>query len=168
MSEELTQVNVGGTSIGLLGLRGVFAEVQQPGLDDETRCREEILRRVKKQNYIPSSADQKYSQALWREYRRRRGETIAEEASAGLVIKILGPGCYACDKLREDVVEVLAEMGLAADVEHVRDTKRIGQYGMVGIPALVINNKVKLSGRVLPKRRLKEMIAAEVKAKTRK
>jgi hypothetical protein len=37
---------------------------------------------------------------------------------------------------------------------------------MAGIPALVINNKVKLSGRVLQKRQLKEMIAAEVKAKS--
>ncbi len=60
----------------------------------------------------------------------------------------------------------LAEMGLATDVQHMRDTKRIGQYCMVGIPALVINNKVMLSGRVLQKRQFKEMIAAEVKAKS--
>jgi len=163
MSTEITQITVGRTRVGIVGLRFVFEEVRQLGLEDESRCKEELVRRVKRQNYIPARAEGEYAQALWREYRRWRGGKVEEEVTAGLVIKVLGPGCYACDKLMEDVRAVLSEMGLAADLEHVRDPQQIGQYGMVGVPALVINNKVKLSGRLPSKRQLQELLAAAVK-----
>ncbi|UCE08694.1 MAG: thioredoxin family protein [bacterium] len=73
-------------------------------------------------------------------------------------ILVLGPGCYSCDKLMEDMKAVLAELNIAADLEHVRDKKEIGRFGMVGTPALVINRKVVLSGRTLPRNQLKKLI----------
>ncbi|MBW1782998.1 MAG: thioredoxin family protein [Deltaproteobacteria bacterium] len=71
-----------------------------------------------------------------------------------MVIKVLGQGCVECDRLERDLMEVMAEMGLAADLEHVRDIKEIGKYGVMGMPALIINGKVMSVGRVPPKAKL--------------
>jgi small redox-active disulfide protein 2 len=72
------------------------------------------------------------------------------------VIKVLGPGCNQCDRLAQEVIEVLSEMKLSADVEHVRDIKEIGSYGVMGTPGLVINGKVTSVGKVPPKAKLKK------------
>ncbi|MBW1700627.1 MAG: thioredoxin family protein [Deltaproteobacteria bacterium] len=73
-------------------------------------------------------------------------------------IKVLGPGCAQCDGLEQTLMQVMAEINLAADIEHVRDIKEIGKYGVMGSPALLINGKVKSVGRVPPKNKLKEWL----------
>ncbi|MBC8176345.1 MAG: thioredoxin family protein [Deltaproteobacteria bacterium] len=73
-------------------------------------------------------------------------------------IKVLGQGCVQCDKLERDLMEVMAEIDLAADLEHVREIKEIGKYGVMGMPALIINGKVMSVGRVPPKTKLKEWL----------
>jgi len=50
------------------------------------------------------------------------------------------------------------QLDLAADLEHVRDIKEIGKYGVMGMPALLINGKVLSVGRVPPKAKLKEWL----------
>ena len=55
-------------------------------------------------------------------------------------------------------MEVLSELDLPADLEHVSDIKEIGKYGVMGTPALLINNKVMCVGRVPPKIRIKEWL----------
>ena len=42
-------------------------------------------------------------------------------------IKVLGQGCVQCDRLEKDLMEVMAEIDLAADLEHVREIKEIGK-----------------------------------------
>ncbi len=69
-------------------------------------------------------------------------------------------GLLGLNEIFEEV-QKLSQLDLAADVEHVRDLNRIGEFGLVATPALVINNKVKASGRAPAKSKLKEMIAAE-------
>jgi len=56
-------------------------------------------------------------------------------------------------------MEVLAEMSLSADLEHVRDIKEIGRYGVMGTPALVINGKVVCVGTVPAKEKIKEWLS---------
>ncbi|HDZ89276.1 MAG: thioredoxin family protein [Deltaproteobacteria bacterium] len=75
-----------------------------------------------------------------------------------MVIKVLGPGCPQCDGLEQTLMEVMGEMGIMADIEHVRDIKKIGEYGVMGSPGLIINGEVKSVGRVPPKNKLKEWI----------
>ncbi len=53
---------------------------------------------------------------------------------------------------------VIEDLGIEADLEHVRDFKEISKYGVMGSPALVINGKVKAVGSVSAKSRLKEFI----------
>ena len=54
---------------------------------------------------------------------------------------------------------VLNEMNIAADLEHVRDLKEIGQYGVMGMPALLINGRIVSVGKVPPKNKIREWLA---------
>ncbi|MBU2498084.1 MAG: thioredoxin family protein [Proteobacteria bacterium] len=58
----------------------------------------------------------------------------------------------------KEVMAVMSETGTVAAVEHVRDIKEIGSYGVMGMPALIINGKVKCVGRVPSRNRLKEWL----------
>ena len=51
-------------------------------------------------------------------------------------------------------MEAMSQLGLAADMEHISDIKEIGQSGVMGTPALVINGKVKSVGTVPPKSKI--------------
>ena len=74
---------------------------------------------------------------------------MPQERSSALSIRILGAGCHRCETLTANVRSALAELGLAADVEHVRDVARIGEYGVLGTPALIVNGEVKSIGKTL-------------------
>jgi len=73
-------------------------------------------------------------------------------------IKVLGQGCARCDSLAQNVINALAELGVAADVEKVTDLNKITEYGVVMTPSLVINGEVKVTGRVPDKDEIKKMI----------
>lgn len=65
-----------------------------------------------------------------------------------MVIKILGTGCANCRKLEENTKKAVAELGLNAAIEKVTDIKDIMKYGVMKTPALVVDEKVKIMGRV--------------------
>lgn len=76
-------------------------------------------------------------------------------------IKVLGQGCARCNQLEMDVINVLAEMDVAANVMKVKDVKEIMAYNVMSTPALVINDKVKVFGRVPRKEDIKRYIEEE-------
>ncbi|MGE5371944.1 MAG: thioredoxin family protein [Solirubrobacterales bacterium] len=78
-------------------------------------------------------------------------------------IKVLGPGCAKCTQLEKEVINVLAEIDVAADVEKVKDIQKIMAYKVMSTPALVINGKVKVSGRVPRPEEIKKYISEEQK-----
>jgi small redox-active disulfide protein 2 len=63
-------------------------------------------------------------------------------------IKVLGTGCPKCRKLYEEVVRAVAAAGVAADVAKVESIPEILSYDVMITPALVIDGKVRASGRV--------------------
>ena len=63
-------------------------------------------------------------------------------------IRILGPGCPRCHEVERRTINVLAEVGLAADVQKISDIKKIIEYSIISTPGLVINGKVVCSGRI--------------------
>jgi len=63
-------------------------------------------------------------------------------------IKILGPGCPRCHEVEKRTMTALAELDIAADVEKISDIKKIMEYKIMGTPGLVIDGKVKCSGRI--------------------
>lgn len=64
-------------------------------------------------------------------------------------IKILGSECKKCRQLEMNARKVVEEKGIDASVEKVTDFQEIIKYGVVHIPALVINEKVESIGIVL-------------------
>jgi len=76
-------------------------------------------------------------------------------------IRILGTGCPRCQELEKRTLEVLAEMNPAADVQKVTDLKKIAEYKIFMTPALVINGKVKCSGKIPAKSEIKQWLEEE-------
>jgi small redox-active disulfide protein 2 len=73
-------------------------------------------------------------------------------------IKVLGPGCANCSKLEKLVAEAVQELGLTDPVIKVTDIKEMLSYGVMSTPALVVDGKVKFSGRVPSKEELKKYL----------
>lgn len=63
-------------------------------------------------------------------------------------IKILGPGCRNCETLEERTRSALTALNHEATISKVTDYGDISAYGVMQTPALVINERVVLSGRV--------------------
>lgn len=63
-------------------------------------------------------------------------------------IKILGTGCPKCKSLERLTREAVNETGIEADISKVEDIMDIMNYGVVSTPALVIDGKVVLYGRL--------------------
>jgi len=63
-------------------------------------------------------------------------------------IKILGPGCPKCGEVEKRVINVLAHMNIAANVEKITDIREIMEYKIFGTPGLVLNGQVKSAGRI--------------------
>ncbi|UCG29487.1 MAG: TM0996/MTH895 family glutaredoxin-like protein [candidate division WOR-3 bacterium] len=76
-------------------------------------------------------------------------------------IRILGPGCPRCNELEKRTIDVLAELDLPADVQKVTDMKKILEYNIIATPGLVINGKMKCSGRIPSKNQIKNWIKEE-------
>ena len=72
------------------------------------------------------------------------------------VVKVLGPGCPRCQETHRLVMNALAELGLAADVQDVSDYKEMAKLGVMFTPAVVANNEVLCQGRIPGLRELKK------------
>ena len=77
-------------------------------------------------------------------------------------IKVLGTGCPNCKRLEKNVYEALEELNAKAEVEKVTEVKDIMAYGVMSTPALVVNEKVVLYGRVPNVTQLVDIIKKEV------
>jgi small redox-active disulfide protein 2 len=75
-------------------------------------------------------------------------------------IKILGPGCPKCKTLEKLTREVVEQSGIDATVTKVDDIVAIMNYGVMTTPALVIDEKVVMKGRVPSAEEIKRLITA--------
>ena len=64
-------------------------------------------------------------------------------------IKVLGAGCASCHTQYENAKEAIKNMGLTVEVEYITDMQKVMEYGVMSMPALVVNDKVVAMGKVL-------------------
>jgi len=76
--------------------------------------------------------------------------TCCGEAVDGICcIKVLGAGCRSCHDQYENAKTAVANMGLSVEVEYITDMEKVMAYGVMSMPAIVINEKVAAFGKVL-------------------
>jgi hypothetical protein len=147
--DDVTQIRVDNHPVGIMGLRRVLEETADEFGDRfDEEVAEKLLARLGKLNYISEGAKENYKKAFLREYKRHRGRETGDDPHCELQVRILGQGCAQCDKMAREVLAILSESGMAGDFRHVQDIREIGKYGVMGMPALVINGKVKCAGRM--------------------
>jgi small redox-active disulfide protein 2 len=156
---NITQLRINNNLVGIVGLQ----EIMEVMAKDFSECSDveigqEILTRAAKQNYIPRRAEDVYSLALVREFRRFLGQEVEEAAPDRLQIIVLGPGCARCTQMERDVRDALAELQLPGELIHVDDLRAIIRYGVMGTPALIINGKVVSIGTTPQRQQIKEWL----------
>lgn len=153
--DEVTQIKVDGSPVGIIGLKGVMEDMAgEYAAKSDEEAADEFLNRLSRKNYIPDRVRESYGRAFLREFKKFLGRPYEEESSGSADIKVLGPGCAQCDRLERELMEAMVELKLAASIEHVTDVKEIAKFGVMGTPALIINGKVKTVGSVPPRNKL--------------
>ncbi|WP_240971180.1 thioredoxin family protein [Flammeovirga aprica] len=78
--------------------------------------------------------------------------------SIKMEIKVLGTGCTKCKTLEKQTNQAVEELGINADVIKVEDIVEIMNYNIMATPALVINGKVVVKGKVPSTTEIKEFL----------
>ena len=86
------QILVGLQRVGLMGLGEAFQDADESGLVDQEAIVDLLLETLSKHEYIPASQAGNYREALWREYKRHRGEDISDLYSKVEVVVRGEPG----------------------------------------------------------------------------
>ena len=73
-------------------------------------------------------------------------------------IKILGTGCPKCKTLEKLTRDVVEQNGIDASISKVEDIMEIMKYGVMTTPALVVNGKVEIKGRVPSSDEIKQIL----------
>ena len=76
-------------------------------------------------------------------------ECCGKEVNGICCIKVLGAGCSACHKQFETVQKAIKSAGLDIEAEYITDMEKIMEYGVMSMPAIVINERVVSMGKVL-------------------
>ena len=64
-------------------------------------------------------------------------------------VKVLGAGCKTCHEQYENAKAAVAALGLNIEVEYITDMEKVMEYGVMSMPAIVVNDKVVSMGKVL-------------------
>ena len=75
-------------------------------------------------------------------------------------IQVLGTGCAKCKQLTANAEKAVAELGLGVPVEKVEDIREIMKFSVMSTPALVVDGKVRSTGKVLSPDAVKEVLRA--------
>lgn len=70
-------------------------------------------------------------------------------------IQVAGPGCKKCQETEKNVREACAQLNLDAEIIHVTDIKEIAKLGVLFTPAVIVDGKMIISGKLPPVEYLK-------------
>ena len=75
-------------------------------------------------------------------------------------VKVLGPGCAKCKLTYDNVLEAVQLSGVKAEVTKVEDIMEMMQYNVMTTPVLVIDEQVKIKGRIANVKEIRELLEA--------
>ncbi len=78
-------------------------------------------------------------------------------------IEVCGPGCQRCVACERNVIEACAELDLACEVTHIYDVKKFAQLGVKMTPAVIVDGKIVISGKVPTIEELKKILGEKMK-----
>jgi small redox-active disulfide protein 2 len=162
-TEDIKQLKLKTGPVGVVGLPELLEEAQSRSFSGDGELKDFLLEGVKARNFVAPGSQDEYRDALYHEYKKLMGEPLPDEPAQALEIRILGPGCPRCNALEQATLAALTELNVAADVQHVKNLLEIARYGILGTPGLVVNGKVRSSGRVLSKEQIKAIISEEMR-----
>ena len=84
-----------------------------------------------------------------RQSQETSGYCCGQPVSGICCIKVLGAGCKSCHEQYENVRAAVKSVGLSAPVEYITDMEKVMAYGVMRMPAIVVNEQVVSMGRVL-------------------
>ncbi len=77
-----------------------------------------------------------------------------------MTIKILGTGCAKCKTTVANVQEAVRQAGVEAEVIKVEDIQEIMEYNVLSTPVVVIDEAIKIKGRVASVEEIKALLIA--------
>ena len=73
-------------------------------------------------------------------------------------VKVLGSGCRSCHEQYENAKKAAADLGLDVEVEYITDMEKVMSYGVMSMPALLINDRIVSVGKVLKPKAVERLI----------
>jgi small redox-active disulfide protein 2 len=75
-------------------------------------------------------------------------------------VKVLGPGCAKCKTTYNNVMEAIKQLGIEADVTKIEDIEEMMKYNVLTTPVLMIDDVIKVKGRVADINEIKTLLTA--------
>lgn len=75
-------------------------------------------------------------------------------------IKVLGPGCPKCKTTYQNALEAVKQSGVEAEVEKIEDIMEMMKYNVLSTPVLMINEEIKVRGRVAHISEIRDLLTA--------
>ena len=82
-----------------------------------------------------------------------------EKVDSVCCIKVLGAGCKSCHEQYENAKEAVENLGLNVEVEYITDMEKVMSYGVMSMPALLVNDKIVSVGKVLKPKEVEVLLA---------
>ena len=79
-------------------------------------------------------------------------------------IKLLGAGCKSCHEQYENAKKAVRALGLDVEVEYITDMEKVMSYGVMSMPALLVNDKIVSVGKVLKPKEVEALIGQSINA----
>lgn len=87
-----------------------------------------------------------------------KNECCGKAADGICCIKFLGAGCASCHRQYEYAKEAVKNMGIPVEVEYITDLAKVMEYGVMSMPAIVVNEKVAAMGKVLKPAEIEKLL----------
>ena len=152
------KITIGRATVGLIGLEQAMQQAISRNMT-AYEATDFLFNAVSRENYIPAAATNLYREALRREY--QMAVSGGPQSPQQLTIKILGPGCVSCNKLNTMIFDIMQRLDIAADIEQIHDLDEIWRHGVITTPALIINGRIKCSGRIPPPAEVEQWLLEE-------